>query len=124
MERRSRLLHAARARGGRDHAVGSFRRGREEGGTPARMAARGSGRAGDGMSARVRVAHVADVPEGEGRVVDAEGKTLALFNVDGTFYALDNACPHRGGPLGRSEEHTSELQSRENLVCRLLLEKK
>src|SRR5690606_41293532 len=27
-------------------------------------------------------------------------------------------------PLARSEEHTSELQSRENLVCRLLLEKK
>src|SRR5690606_41688886 len=32
----------------------------------------------------------------------------------------------RGGGIGRarSEEHTSELQSRENLVCRLLLEKK
>src|SRR6266511_5297845 len=30
----------------------------------------------------------------------------------------------RGGGHGRSEEHTSELQSRENLVCRLLLEKK
>src|SRR5690606_41360288 len=29
-----------------------------------------------------------------------------------------------GGDGGRSEEHTSELQSRENLVCRLLLEKK
>src|SRR5436309_13277831 len=29
-----------------------------------------------------------------------------------------------GGTLWRSEEHTSELQSRENLVCRLLLEKK
>src|SRR5690606_41825426 len=29
-----------------------------------------------------------------------------------------------GGPDRRSEEHTSELQSRENLVCRLLLEKK
>src|SRR5690606_39341032 len=29
-----------------------------------------------------------------------------------------------GGPFLRSEEHTSELQSRENLVCRLLLEKK
>src|SRR5690606_41216832 len=46
-----------------------------------------------------------------------------------------SACPQRGHaePLGamgdrtctqRSEEHTSELQSRENLVCRLLLEKK
>src|SRR5690606_41441147 len=31
---------------------------------------------------------------------------------------------HRGWIGGRSEEHTSELQSRENLVCRLLLEKK
>src|SRR3989475_7358236 len=28
------------------------------------------------------------------------------------------------GPVGRSEEHTSELQSQSNLVCRLLLEKK
>src|SRR5690606_41774730 len=28
------------------------------------------------------------------------------------------------GPCGRSEEHTSELQSRENIVCRLLLDKK
>src|SRR5690606_39841129 len=38
------------------------------------------------------------------------------------------AAAHGSGPRGdrrrRSEEHTSELQSRENLVCRLLLEKK
>src|SRR5579883_2405763 len=34
----------------------------------------------------------------------------------------DRPCHTR--PLGRSEEHTSKLQSRENLVCRLLLEKK
>src|SRR5690606_41580225 len=35
------------------------------------------------------------------------------------------SCGSRGAHLrGRSEEHTSELQSRENLVCRLLLEKK
>src|SRR6266700_8310339 len=33
-------------------------------------------------------------------------------------------CPRNFGAGGRSEEHTSELQSRENLVCRLLLEKK
>src|SRR2546430_5504287 len=31
---------------------------------------------------------------------------------------------HRLGRVGRSEEHTSELQSQSNLVCRLLLEKK
>src|SRR2546429_3395712 len=34
------------------------------------------------------------------------------------------ALQHLGGRLGRSEEHTSELQSRLHLVCRLLLEKK
>src|SRR5690606_41327322 len=36
----------------------------------------------------------------------------------------DRAAERRARPKGRSEEHTSELQSRENLVCRLLLEKK
>src|SRR5438874_7979784 len=41
--------------------------------------------------------------------------------------ALDEGQRRQGGPgvaLGRSEEHTSELQSRRDLVCRLLLEKK
>src|SRR5207302_2343057 len=36
----------------------------------------------------------------------------------------DSADEEARVPGGRSEEHTSELQSRENLVCRLLLEKK
>src|SRR5262249_49164357 len=51
-------------------------------------------------SRRVRLAAVEDVPVGQGRVVEAEGKDLALFNVEGTFYAIDNSCIHRGGPLG------------------------
>src|SRR5699024_11467970 len=38
--------------------------------------------------------------------------------------ARHQAQPSRGPPPGRSEEHTSELQSRFDLVCRLLLEKK
>jgi len=52
---------------------------------------------------RVRVAAVGDVAAGEARVVEAAGKTLALFNVGGTYYAIDNACAHRGGPLGEGE---------------------
>jgi len=50
--------------------------------------------------ARVSVGRAGDVPVGEGRVIEADGRTLAVFNVDGVLYALDNACPHRGGPLG------------------------
>ena len=52
---------------------------------------------------RVRVAAVTEIPAGEGRVVEAEGLTLALFNVNGAFYAIDNRCPHRGGPLGEGD---------------------
>lgn len=53
--------------------------------------------------ARVRVAQVSSVAAGEGCVVDAGGRSLALFNVAGTYYAIDNACAHRGGPLGEGD---------------------
>src|SRR5690606_12896232 len=46
-----------------------------------------------------------------------------LFNLSGS-YTLNRNARLRFGVDNRSEEHTSELQSRENLVCRLLLEKK
>src|SRR3989338_334650 len=48
----------------------------------------------------VEVAKVKDVKEGEGKVVSANGKEIALFNVGGQFHAIDNTCVHRGGPLG------------------------
>ena len=51
----------------------------------------------------VRVASADQVPPGTGTVVEANGRTLALFNVDGTFYALDNTCLHRGGPVGEGD---------------------
>ena len=51
----------------------------------------------------VRVAAVDDVPPGSGKVVQAGGRLLALFNVDGEFYALDNTCLHRGGPVGEGD---------------------
>src|SRR5438309_11600835 len=56
-----------------------------------------------GGGRRVKVASVGEVEAGQGRVVEADGKTLALFNVDRVFYALDNACAHRGGPLGEGD---------------------
>jgi nitrite reductase/ring-hydroxylating ferredoxin subunit len=35
--------------------------------------------------------------------VEVGGRTLALCNVEGTLYAVDNVCPHRGGPLGEGD---------------------
>jgi nitrite reductase/ring-hydroxylating ferredoxin subunit len=56
-----------------------------------------------GQAAWVRIAAVGELAPGEGRVVEAAGRTLAVFNVAGTYYALDNACSHRGGPLGEGD---------------------
>ena len=47
-----------------------------------------------------KVAKVSEIPAGSGKVVEVEGKPIALFNCEGTFYAMDNTCKHRGGPLG------------------------
>ena len=47
----------------------------------------------------VTVARVGDVAPGTGKAVVVGDREIALFNVDGTFYALDNTCPHQGGPL-------------------------
>lgn len=45
------------------------------------------------------VAKVADVQPGAAKTVVIDGREIAIFNVDGTFYALDNSCPHSGGSL-------------------------
>ena len=52
---------------------------------------------------RIKIATVDQIPEGEGRVFEAAGKTLAVFNAAGRFYVIDNSCLHRGGPLGEGE---------------------
>jgi nitrite reductase/ring-hydroxylating ferredoxin subunit len=56
-----------------------------------------------GAGQRVRVGRGADVPLGTGRVFEAAGRAVAVFNVDGAFYAIDNECSHRGGPLGEGD---------------------
>jgi nitrite reductase/ring-hydroxylating ferredoxin subunit len=49
------------------------------------------------------VAAVADVPPGRGVEAVAGDRIVALFNVDGEFFALDGVCPHQGGPLGKGD---------------------
>ncbi|MBI2820095.1 MAG: non-heme iron oxygenase ferredoxin subunit [Acidobacteria bacterium] len=52
------------------------------------------------MPTFVRVASVSDLPPGKVKSITVGEKMIALCNVEGTFYALDNVCIHRGGPLG------------------------
>ena len=46
------------------------------------------------MGEFVRVRGTTDVKPGDGIVAEGNGKTLAVFNVDGTFHAIDNTCIH------------------------------
>jgi len=50
-----------------------------------------------------RVATASEVAPGAGRAVEVDGKVLAIFNVDGHYFAVDNTCPHRGGLLGEGD---------------------
>ena len=52
------------------------------------------------MPKTVKIAQTGELSPGTGKVVQADGHSIALFNVEGTFYAIDNTCAHRGGPLG------------------------
>jgi nitrite reductase/ring-hydroxylating ferredoxin subunit len=55
------------------------------------------------MGKWVRAAAAADLAPGQGKTVERSGVVFALFNVDGRFYAIGNACPHHGGPLAEGE---------------------
>ena len=52
------------------------------------------------MKEFVPVAEVSSLAPGQGRTVEVRGRRYALWNLDGEFYAIDDDCPHRGGPLG------------------------
>jgi pyruvate oxidase len=47
-----------------------------------------------------RVAEVDELPEGRVKTVTAGIHSMALTHIDGGYYAMENHCPHQGGPLG------------------------
>ncbi len=45
-------------------------------------------------------AKTSEIDGGESKIIIMNGKEIALFNLGGKFFAIDNACRHQGGPLG------------------------
>jgi thiamine pyrophosphate-dependent acetolactate synthase large subunit-like protein/nitrite reductase/ring-hydroxylating ferredoxin subunit len=48
----------------------------------------------------VKVGHTGDLPEGRVKSITARNLTICLSHFDGKWAAMDNKCPHQGGPLG------------------------
>lgn len=55
------------------------------------------------MAEFVRVAAAKDIPPGGAAIVETDGRTIAVFNVDGEFYAIDDTCTHEEASLSAGE---------------------
>lgn len=58
----------------------------------------------------VKVATRSALPPGGKLLAEVDGRAIALFNVDGAFYAIDDVCTHDGGPLAEGEFAGCEIQ--------------
>jgi 3-phenylpropionate/trans-cinnamate dioxygenase ferredoxin subunit len=62
------------------------------------------------MAAFVKVANRSELPPGSKQLAEVDGRPIAVFNVDGQFYAIDDVCTHDGGPLAEGEFSGCEVQ--------------
>jgi 3-phenylpropionate/trans-cinnamate dioxygenase ferredoxin component len=62
------------------------------------------------MSSFVKVATRAELPAGSKKLIEIDGRAIAVFNVDGGFHAIDDVCTHDGGPLAEGELIGCEIE--------------
>jgi nitrite reductase/ring-hydroxylating ferredoxin subunit len=61
------------------------------------------------MAEFAKVAKVGEIPVGTAKLVEVSGTEIAIFNVNGSFHAIDNMCTHVGGPLCEGELDGAEV---------------
>ena len=62
------------------------------------------------MAEFVKVAKTGDIAPGKVNVYEVAGRQIAVCNVDGTFYAIDDVCTHDGGSLDQGELLGDEIE--------------
>ena len=60
---------------------------------------------------RTVVGTVNEIPPGECKIVDVEGRQIGIFNVGGEFHAVRNICPHQFAPVCLGEVQGTTLPS-------------
>jgi len=58
----------------------------------------------------VKVAKTSEIADQSGKAVEVGGKMLAVFNLGGTFYAIEDECNHAGGPLSEGYLDGDEVE--------------
>lgn len=62
------------------------------------------------MADFVKIAALTEIPEGGKKLAEIDGRPIAVFNVGGTVYAIDDVCTHDGGPLAEGELEGAEIR--------------
>ena len=62
------------------------------------------------MSEWIQIARTSEIPQGTIKMIEANGARIALANIDGTFYAIEDRCSHDDGPLGQGELDGKEVE--------------
>ncbi len=57
----------------------------------------------------IKAATTAELADQQAKLVEVEGQKIALFRVDGGFYALSDTCTHRRGPLSEGTLQEAEV---------------
>jgi 3-phenylpropionate/trans-cinnamate dioxygenase ferredoxin subunit len=63
------------------------------------------------------VAKVNEIPPGGRKIIEINGRSIGVFNVNGTFVAAINVCPHEGGPVCRGRVSGTTLPSQPGEFC-------
>ncbi len=48
----------------------------------------------------INIPEAKEIPSGKGATVEVNGARIAVYNLAGTYFAMDDTCPHVGAPLG------------------------
>jgi len=69
------------------------------------------------MSDWIDVAPEVEFGPGQSRLIDAEDVMIAVFNLNGKYYAIEDVCSHDGSPLLGSGLEPGELIDGDQIIC-------
>lgn len=69
------------------------------------------------MTTWTDVAPASEFGPGQSRLVTIDGVAIAVFNLDGSYYALEDVCTHDGSPLLGSGLEVSEIIEGDQIIC-------
>lgn len=61
------------------------------------------------MSRFVKAAQASDIAAGDRKIIQVEGAFIAIFNLDGQYYAIEDVCSHDDGPVAEGDLEGYEI---------------